>query len=399
MQNIEYTSPEKMQFGYLDANKRYPFHFSCPLSDEITHYNIRLFAHVGEQTQSVELSCELAPTAISLWHEGQQKEALQLEIRQEWLEQYQEQQFKQNKTGSNRDNLITLIQLATFYQTLEKEHPDNDILTRYVKDNIILPFTSKNLGLPKNPHFISNDHPDNQNDAMQFIQGGEFQAVYLSSPNEPIEKVIINDFYLSKTLVTVKDYSACVEAGACQQPEWLEDDSHYHIKTGSDDFYQQMGEALTNDEHPIVGISWNDAMTYIKWLSVKTGIVYSLPTEAEWEYATRVGCNTDYPWGERIDSKKANYSDCHLYSYTSPVASFKPYNGLYDMQGNVWEWTASPYTTGNDQENHLANNHCYYILRGGSWLNQSPVLSLNYRYWNIATLRRPSVGFRLAKII
>jgi formylglycine-generating enzyme len=117
------------------------------------------------------------------------------------------------------------------------------------------------------------------------------------------------------------------------------------------------------DNHPVVCVSGEDADAYAAWLSKKTGHDYSLPNEAQYEYALRAGTTTSFFWGDEQDATACEYSNqpdfaqadaldaprgpeyrfqCDDgYAYTSPVGSFKPNPwGLYDMQGNIWEWTA-----------------------------------------------------------
>jgi len=121
---------------------------------------------------------------------------------------------------------------------------------------------------------------------------------------------------------------------------------------------------LQGDDHPVVCVSGEDAEAYAVWLSRKTGHDYAVPNEAQYEYAMRAGTATAYFWGDEQDASACDYSNqpdldqaaamagapsgpkyrfqCHDgYAWTSPVGSFMPNPwGLYDMQGNIWEWTA-----------------------------------------------------------
>ncbi len=116
------------------------------------------------------------------------------------------------------------------------------------------------------------------------------------------------------------------------------------------------------DDHPVACVSWNDLQAYIAWLNRETGKRYRLPTKAEWEYAARGGTSTARFWGEDPDracryaniadttklpkgsqwNRKHDCSDGH--AFAAPVGSFQanPY-GLYDMLGNLLEWTCSAY--------------------------------------------------------
>lgn len=124
---------------------------------------------------------------------------------------------------------------------------------------------------------------------------------------------------------------------------------------------------------PVENISWDDAQTYIQKLSQKTGKKYRLPSEAEWEYAARAGSTKRYSWGD-------NYLDSHLYAWsgataveTNPVGLKKPNQfGLYDMLGNVSEWTQDCWNDNyngapDDGSAWLSGNCSLRVLRGGSW--------------------------------
>ncbi|MEJ2682657.1 MAG: SUMF1/EgtB/PvdO family nonheme iron enzyme, partial [Gammaproteobacteria bacterium] len=100
------------------------------------------------------------------------------------------------------------------------------------------------------------------------VEGGCFDN------EKPAHEVRLKSFWLSETEVTVEQYLACVQAGGCSPPEWQETKKSR---------YEQLGEALTGKNYPIVGVSWRDANDYTQWLSQQTGQQYRLPTEADWE--------------------------------------------------------------------------------------------------------------------
>jgi formylglycine-generating enzyme required for sulfatase activity len=106
---------------------------------------------------------------------------------------------------------------------------------------------------------------------------------------------------------------------------------------------------MQDDSHPVVHVSWDDAMAYAAWLAVTTGRHYRLPTEAEWEYVARAGTATPFWWGSSITPVQANYDGNHVYAGggsigefrrgTVSAGSFEPNRwGLYNVHGNAWEW-------------------------------------------------------------
>jgi len=198
--------------------------------------------------------------------------------------------------------------------------------------------------------------------------------------DEKQHKVCVDDFQLGQYEITIEQYRQCVTDGGCKEPAWLEKGSEFNINTGSTkDHYAEAAMSLANKDNPITGVSWQDAMAYTQWLSNKTSKNYRLPTEAEWEYAARAGTTTAFYTGSCIDSKQANfdgtqpYANCAKGEYkkqTVKVGSY-PANpwGLYDMAGNVWEWTCS-----DDAENYdgsetrcSTNSSTSRVLRGNSW--------------------------------
>ena len=139
---------------------------------------------------------------------------------------------------------------------------------------------------------------------------------------KPAHKVRISQpFAIGKYEVTVAQWKACVKAGAC--------------KKVSD-------KIMSSDNVPVRDVSWGDATDYVAWLSKITGKAYRLPTESEWEYANRAGSRTTYWWGDQMVPGKAYCKDCGSawdQKLPAEVGSFEPNPfGLYDMNGNVWEW-------------------------------------------------------------
>lgn len=139
--------------------------------------------------------------------------------------------------------------------------------------------------------------------------------------------------------------------------------------------------------HPVTQVSYEDALAYATWLGRR------LPTEQEWEYAAKGGQGSDkYPWGENISLAQANYSS----QGTCAVMRYSPNGyGVYDLIGNVWEWTDSYYQAypGNRDENpHFGKK--YRVIRGGAWLYDAAYCMLSYRNANQAEHAYPTVGFR-----
>ncbi len=177
------------------------------------------------------------------------------------------------------------------------------------------------------------------------------------------------------------------------------------------------------DDHPVVNVSWNDAVAFCQWLSKKEGKRYRLPTEAEWEYACRGGTKTRYWTGDDPESLAASenvadassrakfpHADKNLFIrgrdghvFTAPVGSFDRPNpfGLYDMQGNVCEWCSDWY----DAEYYAkspavdpkgpSSAGSFRVIRGGGWdFNPVCCRSAN-RLYDAPSNRVNNVGFRL----
>ncbi len=161
-------------------------------------------------------------------------------------------------------------------------------------------------------------------------------------------------------------------------------------------------------------------MAFAAWLSQKSGKTFKLPTEAEWEYAARAGTKTARYWGDDNASlcRHANIADRTAkvafsgftwaydgcddgYKVSAPVGRFAPNRfGLYDMLGNVWEWTASPYDeaySGGEKRAAHASEGGRRVTRGGSWLDDPGGVRAALRDFWSPGVRDLYLGFRLAR--
>jgi formylglycine-generating enzyme required for sulfatase activity len=179
-----------------------------------------------------------------------------------------------------------------------------------------------------------------------------------------------------------------------------------------DRFAAASGKARPSDEGwgrrnmPVTNVNLLDARAYAQWLSKESGTPYRLPTEAEWEYAARGKSSHAYWWGPKPSHDEANYegkSGRDRWDNSAPVGSFdaNPF-GLYDMAGNVWEWTCSRYANPYDGSEMKCASEDYsgdIVLRGGSWQSQEKSIRNAYRGRNRPATRGNYYGFRLAATV
>ena len=218
---------------------------------------------------------------------------------------------------------------------------------------------------------------------MGDIQGGG------DSNEKPVHRVSVKAFLMSATEVTFAQWDACAAAGGCS--------------------YKPSDSGWGSGSRPVINVSWEDiTKQYIPWLNKKTGEQYRLPSEAEWEYAARAGSETKYSWGNSIGNNKANCDGCGSRwdnSQTAPVGSFAANAfGLYDMHGNVWEWTQDCWNGSykdapSDGTAWLSGNCGRRVLRGGSWYFIPNFLRSANRFRITTDYRIDDLGFRLARTL
>ncbi len=199
-----------------------------------------------------------------------------------------------------------------------------------------------------------------------------------SRPEEgpPTRVDIARPFALARFETTFEQYALCVEDGFC--PELP--------------FDRRWGRG----DRPVIYVDWNEAVLFAQWLARKTGQPYRLPSEAEWEYAALAG-------SEETQHEIQGNSNCYRCwdgwaHRTEPVGSFRANGfGLFDMLGNVTEWTADCWTPHHGGVPQIENGSCALRVRkGGSWYFGPSVATPSYRFGARPIHKGYDIGFRVA---
>jgi len=267
-------------------------------------------------------------------------------------------------------------------------------------------------------HIFGDTSTDNSiPDSFALIRGGEFM---MGSPVHEINRlnwetqhhVRVSDFYMCKHAVTVAEFRKFAEATG----SFSVTTSNDTVKTAGVNWrHGALGgiRPQAEDNHPVLHVSWNDAVAYCNWLSINTQKPFRLPTEAEWEYACRAGTTTPFNTGENLLPNQANYNGNEFIKdepglfrkNTCAVNSFAPNAlGLYNMHGNVFEWCSDWFgvnyydeckasgTVTNPAGPATGSNR---VLRGGSWGIDVEYCRSAYRIYRTPDNRRSNIGFRL----
>lgn len=159
--------------------------------------------------------------------------------------------------------------------------------------------------------------------------------------------------------------------------------------------------AFNNPSQPVVGVCWYEAVAYANWLAELTGTAFRLPTESEWEWAARRGGRL-FPWGDGWDETALNSLEGRVMRPTAvgvyPQGATP--DGIYDLAGNVYEWTATRYSVYlSDPDADLKNLDAtgLRIARGGRWSANRKMVRCAYRYWDDPGNWNGSIGYRLAR--
>jgi formylglycine-generating enzyme required for sulfatase activity len=216
-----------------------------------------------------------------------------------------------------------------------------------------------------------------------FIKGGCFSMGSATgyANNGPVHPVCVGDFWMGKYDVTVGEFREFVNSTSYRTE--AEDNKGCYVSKKSGlrqrepDVNWKNPVFLQTERDPVVCVSWLDANRFIAWKNKKARSPYRLPTEAEWEYAAREGIKESIWSGTNQESNLEDYAwyETNSLGKTHPVGEKKPNSmGLYDMTGNVWQWSSDWFSASYYRESPKMNPKgpvlgTYRVSRGGDWDN------------------------------
>ena len=231
---------------------------------------------------------------------------------------------------------------------------------------------------------------------------------------KPAHEVTVAPFRLASTPVTAYGWTEFVADGGYARRELWTDDGwawregegatlpeHWILQAdGSWATHGPWGLRALHPDEPVCGVSAHETDAYARWAGRR------LPTEEEWEHARSAAFQAACPAFRRPGFQPGTVSANHALQNWSPtpVARYAPTGGLYDLAGNVWEWTASPflpyegfeaYPYDGYSKDHMEGAH--RVCRGGSWATSPSILRPSFRNWYVPTYRQGFLGLRLAE--
>ena len=221
---------------------------------------------------------------------------------------------------------------------------------------------------------------------MVVVPAGSFAMGSSSEYEKPVHRVnFARNFAIGRREVTFSEWDKCVDDGACKS--------------------RPQDRGWGRGDRPVINVSWLDAKEFVVWVSRKTGQVYRLPSEAEWEYAARAGTDTPFWWGGAAGSRQANCRECNTgqSEQTLPVGTFQANRfGLYDTAGNAAEWVEDcwndNYVGAPTDGSARTSGQCRLrVLRGGSFDSASTYTRSMARFRYDFDVRYYANGFRVVR--
>jgi formylglycine-generating enzyme required for sulfatase activity len=245
--------------------------------------------------------------------------------------------------------------------------------------------------------------------AGSFMMGAGPNEVVATVPEDQVRVSIARPFAVARFAVTRGEFAAYVAATGRR----IEGACHRLGERGRDPQRDWKSPGFAQDDrHPVVCVSWHDAKAYVAWLSSITGKQYRLLSEAEREFVTRAGSTAPFWWGSTISTDQANYDGRIVYAggsagewrnSTVAVDTFlaNPW-GLYNVHGNVWEWTEDCWNEKNagnpgDGTARLNGECSLRVVRGAGFGNAPHTLRAARREREPADNRLANFGFRVAR--
>jgi formylglycine-generating enzyme required for sulfatase activity len=220
------------------------------------------------------------------------------------------------------------------------------------------------------------------------IEGG---GVELAEPRE-VDDVyqihfVVESFLLSKYPITYAQYQAFVDA-----PDGFRDSTWWDFAPLASRWRERMGQATVYHVSPDVPrmVTWYEAVAFCRWLTYLTGTEINLPTEPQWQRAALGDTGRKYPWGDSVDESVSNYGNPlgKQASVTTHPSGASPY-GVWDMCGNMWEWTLTDWKGDNSLLSERSK-----VTRGGAWYNTSDMIQPTFSFWQSADVWF-TCGFRI----
>jgi formylglycine-generating enzyme required for sulfatase activity len=248
------------------------------------------------------------------------------------------------------------------------------------------------------------------------IPAGDFLmgAPDADADQRPVHRVRVSEFFIGRFPVTHDQYARFVRATGRRAPAVREaplvaagDREPAFRELAARYAWQSDQPPAGFGAHPVVLVTFDDALAYCRWLAEKLNRPFRLPTEAEWERAGRGGVEGQrYPWGDELDPAHCNFlsdPESKAQRGTRPTGTYPPNGfGLYDMIGNVWEWVSDwyggdYYAAAAETDPQGPESGTQRVVRGGAWVSDSPaMLRTSYRHAVPPDTYAYSIGFRIA---